>query len=76
MVLPGEQMTLYHIIDRNQRRQKKLIPGIIDEEGVKQRTAKNIRRTFYSELKARFSKIEVQEDSMEKKSGSLNPLEP
>jgi hypothetical protein len=66
MVLPEDQLTLYHIINRIQRRQKKLITGIIDKEGVKQTTPKDIRKTFYSELKARFAKIEVQEDSLEK----------
>jgi hypothetical protein len=65
MVIP-EQLTLYHIISRNKRRQKWLITGIIDEEGVKQTTSKSIRTTIYLKLKARFASIAVTEDSMKK----------
>jgi hypothetical protein len=63
--MTDEQTTLFHIINRQQRRQKKMITEITDEEGNTHTTLQAIRKTFYQELSARFAHITVHEKSME-----------
>jgi hypothetical protein len=65
MVLPDEQTSIFHIIRRQQRRQKKLITRITDAEGVRHTTWQDIRKIFYQELNARFAHIPVQEQRLE-----------
>jgi hypothetical protein len=50
-IIPEEQATLYHIIRRHQRRQKRYISTVTDGNGVTHTTIPAIRRTFYTELK-------------------------
>jgi hypothetical protein len=63
--MTDEQTSLFHIINRQQRRQKKIITAITDEDGNKHTTLQAIRKTFYQELRARFAHIPVHEESME-----------
>lgn len=46
MVLPDEQITLYHIIKRNQRRQKQLIKEIQDTDGIIHNNINGIRNVL------------------------------
>jgi exonuclease III len=45
--VPDEQMSIYHIISRQQRRQKKLITRITGIDGVSHTTPQEIRKVFY-----------------------------
>jgi hypothetical protein len=62
---PDEQLSLYHIITRQQRRKKNLITGITDKNNVRHTQQPSIRKTFYSELQARFAHIPIHKTSQE-----------
>ena len=65
MVLPDEQITLYHIIKRNQRRQKQLIKEIQDTDGIIHNNINGIRNTFYREIQHRFLPIKVNRETID-----------
>ena len=66
MVLPDEQITLYHITKRHQRRQKQLIKRIQDTDVVMQTNINGIRHTFYNEIKNRFLPIQVNRETIDR----------
>jgi hypothetical protein len=65
ITVPAEQPSLYHIITRQQLRKKNFITEITDRSNVRQTQKPNIRKTFYTELHARFAHIPIHKNSQE-----------